>query len=347
MFKFKKQIVVAVLLGSLFLSSSALARELEEGGSIGGGGGAYVCRDAEGNIKKSMLVDLWEGSRVPAKNNLAKPKLRIVRSNIDPKIQFEKAMTKLATVDLELADDVRAQQKVIFENAFPIPSDQQIATPSDLQTTYFPKNCDPEGMMFFNADSNTLSFDESIFYALETKTDVAAAWAHEAIYKVFRESMGQTTSKPTRKLVACLFAEDDCLPRTITNPPKQGYVSFRCLGQGLDVTVDSTHKENFESLTDNSLGTLKVTIHSMPGKNLRSPLSYTTRLLGGKMQTEPENRNGALSEYGYTPYMDVHLALSDERKLQILDWYRSINPLTGKQSVGHVNPAVNCEPIQK
>ena len=188
---------------------------LAEGGINGGGGGAYVCRNPKGKILESRLVDLWEAENTPFQWPHKTGKLHITYTNkVSAEEQFSAAMKKLATADASLAKEVEEEKNAIFANKNSLDPSISISLPDDLKAGYFPSGCPAEGMMFFNGDSNQLDIKDEIFDKLKTKTDIAAAWAHEAIYKIFREKANHTTSRLTRRLVACLFSDDlECVKK--------------------------------------------------------------------------------------------------------------------------------------
>lgn len=208
------------------------------GGLSDGGGGAYVCRRANGKILYSMLVDLWESENVAYKWSFGAGKLKIKYDNeTPPEQQFEYALVKLATLDEGMAEIIRQEWAKIHSNINDLSEEVSIALPQDLKAGYFPTGCPPEGMMYFNGTTDQLDVRRDIFSSLKSKTDVAAAWMHEAAYKVLRDSryygVGDSSSIP-RHLVACLFsASNDCLvpdKSFITPEPPFGAPKFRCKG---------------------------------------------------------------------------------------------------------------------
>jgi hypothetical protein len=118
------------------------------------------------------------------------------------------------------ATEVQRMQTT-FNNLSP---DVSLALPSDLQTEYFPTGCPPGGMMRFNG--YTLDVMGNVFSKLSTYTDTAAAYLHEALYKIFRDTHQVTTSIEVRRLVACLFS-DPCVDQMMVSIPTDRPV-FKC-----------------------------------------------------------------------------------------------------------------------
>lgn len=214
---------------------SVISTFAADGTKDGGGGGAYVCRNADGAILKSMLADLWEAEKTPFRWPNHKGKLHVSKSNEDAKQQFQKALSKLASADPKFAAMVGSEMEKIWAGLEIMPEDVSIAVPDDLKVGYFPTGCAPEGMMFYNDEADKLHIREDIFQKLETQTDVAAAWMHEAVYKILREKALHQTSKYARRLVACLFsANTDCLAAKQAEIPTDR-VAYQCTGETFEL----------------------------------------------------------------------------------------------------------------
>lgn len=213
----KKLITTCSVVGLLLASSFVFAQRM--GTKDGGGGGAYVCRNAKGEVTKTMLVDLWESANDsydwPNDNS---DTLTIIKSNRPATDQFNDAMSKLASVDPELTEAVIVAKVNIFDNpqnpVQDLKPNIKINIPDDLKGALkSPEDCTIEGMMFYKGGRKPhLEVNRQYFNKLETQTDVAASWAHESVYKVLRDRMDHQSSEPSRRLVACLFAQEkDCL----------------------------------------------------------------------------------------------------------------------------------------
>lgn len=223
-------------LGLALMSTTCLTANA--GGQDGGGGGAYVCRNADGSIREAKLVDLWESAHTKIEWSHKVGSLKIPLTNeksVDE--QFNRAMEKLARVDSILADVVKKEAKKIEEGKEFVDDEIAIALPDDLKVGYFPKGCAAEGMMYYDGESKNLNIREDIFKAMKTNTEIAAARAHEAIYKVLREKFKQSTSKNTRRLVACLFSEEEgCLKPAFTAAP-MGQRAYTCSNEEMEVDI--------------------------------------------------------------------------------------------------------------
>jgi hypothetical protein len=224
---------------ALFSVASAFA-----GTKDGGGGGAYVCLSPDGSIRYSLMADLWEAANTPFKWPHKTGKLKIVLSNEPAEAQFKKAMERIASLDLDLAEKIIAERDQLFANRNPLsPEDIALTVPDDLKLKYYPPGCEPKGMMFYNAESEQLDIREDIFATLKTQTDVAAAWAHEAIYKVFRDTTGNgfhSDSKLVRRLVGCIFSEEpECLGKR-KEIPNDGRAVFECKGKNYQFLIYPT-----------------------------------------------------------------------------------------------------------
>lgn len=233
-----------LILVSLLLLSTPFAHA-DDGGINGGGGGAYVCRNADGSVRSAKWIDLWE-----TEHNFARKRkpIYVRRSNRDPELQFADAVKKLRLYDPEMADAVVEAKAYIFDNKDSdhrprdLLEDEAINLPEDLKTEFYPTGCPPTGVLLYHDFNDYLSRDSQIFDKLETKTDVAAAWMHEALYKIARRA-GMKSSRNVRRIVGCLFAErtDVCWPREqplpANDPMSKPKLAFHCLGDGVDLLV--------------------------------------------------------------------------------------------------------------
>lgn len=257
----------------LLLSSLSAEAQMRRGTKDGGGGGAYVC-EYGGKIIKTMFVDLFESAEDEYEWADGKvKKLKIIRTDLDPEIQFENAMQRLSLVNKELAAQVRKEKNEIFRSVEYAPDNVGLPKPLDLETGVFPiltlvdpkkkekikVDCKPSGMMFYQYGK--LIVKKPIMDKLETKTDLAAAWAHEAIYKVFRDrsSVSDGGSMRARRLVGCLFSgqhdknnlpniyDDACLRNSAAVPKDRLVLS--CSDANNEIILFPTDK-NVKSVAD-------------------------------------------------------------------------------------------------
>jgi len=166
------------VLGVLGYGLCALA-----GSATSGGGGAYVCRDGSGQIKSAQLVDLWESQNIPFEWSSAGATTIDVsldnQTSVDQ--QITKAMGRLARLDSGLATQVGIDLKAIQGAVRPLPDGVSLTIPNDLKVDYFPTGCPPERNDEIQQLDVRLGCPRDIFSKLATKTDVAAAFMHEAI----------------------------------------------------------------------------------------------------------------------------------------------------------------------
>lgn len=229
MFSFKSNLLTKLLAAVALMSAfSAYA-----GTKDGGGGGAYVCRNADGTIRKSMLADLWEAQNTVYRWPHKTGKITISKNGQAPVDQLPRAFEKLEKADPALAADVRAEWKKIWADLDLVPAEISINVPDDLKNAYFPTGCPAEGMMYYDGESDRLNIRQDIFDALESETDKAAAYMHEALYKVMRDQGGHEDSRRSRRLVACLFSDEDCLHKGSEEVPADR-IAMECAGKVYD-----------------------------------------------------------------------------------------------------------------
>lgn len=193
--------IVITILFSFLISPLCFAT----GGVDAGGGGAFVCRNADGSVRDSELLDLWEANVVR--------KWPISRSNESVDAQIEKALTRLASIDPTFATYISAEVREIQASYEVLPSNIAVAPPTDALNGYMKPGCPLEGMMYFDGDLNRMRLSGNIFDNLLSNTDKAASFLHEAIYKHYRDSFMDSDSRHSRKLVGCLFSSAECMKK--------------------------------------------------------------------------------------------------------------------------------------
>jgi hypothetical protein len=330
---------------------SPFAQAQNEGGINGGGGGAYVCRNPDGSIRSSRLIDLWETERNAKRFGVP---LHIERSDRDPELQFADAIKKLAAFDPDFADAVAAEKKKIFDinKPVPLPSDEEISLPKDLETVYSPKGCKPTGMMYFHDGKGFLQVDEEIFAALETKTDVAAAWAHESIYWVLRNAAGEKTSKNTRFLVGCLFAKEKCLRRNNgTRKLSPGQLAYHCSRDQVDVFLypSEAEEDGAKGAPMGNGSVFRAEVRKMDGLGFRESL----HVLYGKVGETPNPKESLGLERAYGPlqplgpFASIRLDVKRAGGKIILEKYGYWNHFIsdGRQVVDVTADPIECKPV--
>ncbi len=224
------KIKIMPLLCGLLASHSALGGsvpEISAGTKDGGGGGVYLCRDSAGQVQKALLADLWEATETPFRWPHKRGAILLNRTQEAAQIQYARALAKLASADPVLAAEVEKERKAIWGNVNFLREEMMISVPDDLKVGYYPRGCPVEGLMYYNNESDQLDLKLDLFGKLETATDVAAAWMHEALYKILRDQGYHDTSKYARRLNACLFSQDpDCLAEKVEIPTDR--VRYEC-----------------------------------------------------------------------------------------------------------------------
>jgi hypothetical protein len=187
------------------------------GGSDGGGGGAMLCYEKDGKtIKSSEILDLWEAKERPHLWEKPAPyayKLNIPYSNEPVRAQIKRAMDKLKRLDPYLWKKVQADLEYVMnpQNQEKLPRKQTIELPSDAFNIYSEEGCEVKGMMYFDGETQKLSYKPEAFAKSKSNTARAAAFTHEAIWKTLREmDMNLGDSTPARRINACLYATNDC-----------------------------------------------------------------------------------------------------------------------------------------
>lgn len=216
----------------LLLALSLPALVGADGGDSGGGRGGSVFVGKVKGKTVARMADLLEAEIAPFNwpHSSKDGTIRIKRTNKVPaEAQFSDAIKRLALVDREFAEAVAEAKESIFAKRNPVKPGVEIQ-PDDSGTVYSPNGMKLKGMMYVNPDTGMLDVREELFSILETQTDIAAAWLHEAIYKVLRGTTGTLTSKTTRRLVGCLFADgqDRACLATNTYPIRKSALSYEC-----------------------------------------------------------------------------------------------------------------------
>jgi hypothetical protein len=229
------------ILATILLLSGLQAQAIcPSGPSTSGGGGAFVCRDSNGQVTSSELLDLWEAK------NLLNWKVEYSKDPVDA--QIKKALSRLASVNSHIASEVEKELVKIRSEAFYLPATIALNAPLDANHLYTKPGCPLEGMLYYDGNrmpSAGLVVDNTIFKKLLTTTDVAASWIHEAYYKVYRDMINPGTmaafglkkdSVSSRKMTGCLFSTGFPCLKDLSQEmqPASGASVFKCSTQDLD-----------------------------------------------------------------------------------------------------------------
>lgn len=188
---------------ALGLGFSALSCWNATAGVIsGGGGGAFVCRDGANQVVAVELVDLFEAEA----NGITIH----YDDGVPVAAQVAAAIQKLSPIYPAFAEQVQKEWTIVQARQAGGP-DVVVDTPTDVDKHYSKRGCSLEGMMYFDDVRGNLIINTSLFQLQKTKTDFAASYLHEAIYKAMRDESlpGAVDSTLTRRIVGCLVSDQD------------------------------------------------------------------------------------------------------------------------------------------
>jgi hypothetical protein len=190
------------ILGSLLIGP-AFAKAT--GGSVVNGGGGLVCPDGV------HLFDLFEAT-IPGEHS--EDGLKIIDSTDDVEAQVRVQIAKLErAVGPRFMERVLNAYKKSKQEAVDVPNGISIAPPTDVNNEFVKTGCDRQiqGVASYNDSKNRLNIDRKLYDRM-SKTDQAALWVHEAIYKVLRELTPTQDSRLTRKIIGYLFSNAQVYP---------------------------------------------------------------------------------------------------------------------------------------
>ena len=169
------------------------------GGESSSGGGAMVCRDAQGNITSAELLDLWE-------IQFREDKAQVVRTDEDMETQLENAVLRVkGGYGSKAESELRKVLGEVRSSILEVKPGIELSPPTDALNTFNQVGCKLEGVALFNDRKNRLYINPSILNAMP-RTDQAALLVHEAIYLIRRRFLQETNSIPTRDYVGRLFS---------------------------------------------------------------------------------------------------------------------------------------------
>lgn len=184
----------SALLLTMLLSHQVMAR-----GEKGHGGGAFVCRNANGGIISAELVDFYEGK---TEYNLA-----IKQSPSEIEDQVNRAVMKYMSATggnnefLQSVQDVQAIMNIA--------SNAVLENTNDFNLRVAPKTCVGGKITFEQlanyTDDGKLTVDQEIYDTL-SNTAKAGLIIHEASYLLARKWHDSLSSREARRLTAYLFS---------------------------------------------------------------------------------------------------------------------------------------------
>ncbi|HVK61126.1 MAG TPA: hypothetical protein VM432_06230 [Bdellovibrionales bacterium] len=234
----KFQFLCGLLLIGPALPSAAFAA----GGVDGGGGGSITCTipDADsgqvirtvengevvyryvrtGQVYQSLMtngrdfqfLDLWEAETGFGPFFLNQIDIPYNEDSVDT--QVDRAMKRLVEVLPELGKKSEIALAHIRKNILPLPDGVVVDEPRDTRIRFKPKECKVVGFALYSDEDDNLAIDPSM-KKLVTKTDFAALFIHEAIYKVLRNEQNEQDSWRTRRIVAFLFSNEKLDPKIL------------------------------------------------------------------------------------------------------------------------------------
>lgn len=180
----------------LFFSSIGFGGEVSSGG-----GHAIVCRNANGKILKSQVLDLFEAE-------FRGQILRKPVGNLELEfLRYSKEIFRLTGQGPAKDSDILSRlHKDLQKLYYFLPPGVRLKVVQDIgKTVPKPKDCEFEQVAVYRDDQNRIDINSEIWNSLSS-LDQVALMAHENIYQEYRTS-GDHTSENSRLLVGRLFAE--------------------------------------------------------------------------------------------------------------------------------------------
>lgn len=196
-----------ILFTMLFFAFGTMARSNEKfntGGSVGNGGGAWVCRNADETLQWAKLVDFYEATNefdldisIDNQNNPDQQVKNILNKTKSININFYYAVKKALLI-------IKPKIKFISGSNLAVIDDALFRIAPSASTC---KNGNVNYEQLANyTDYDRILVDQEIFNSL-TKSEQAGLFLHEAIYKLERERQEAKNSVQTRLIVGYLFSQ--------------------------------------------------------------------------------------------------------------------------------------------
>lgn len=208
---------VAVLSGSVGALSSATA--FANGGMEGGGGKTVVCRNPDGSIRSTEVLDLYEGRTVyqmPYQESPDDWKSQVIRI-------FQTSGLPMGGVSSQLFRIYDFYLNAIDHLTF-LPDGTSLKPINDSLEAVVPDGCALEQTVNYQND-NLILVNGQIWKAL-SETQKAALLIHESTYRQLR-GFGETDSRRARHFTAFIVSGhkiDD------TSSPSEGWLGGYCGG---------------------------------------------------------------------------------------------------------------------
>lgn len=174
---------------------------VKAGQEVGNGGYSVVCRDKNMKITEAHILDLFEAENIGLTIRYTKDEVEVQLKNLIDKLDENSGVGFEISKQLKL---VKQKAKFIKKKTVGMP------LTSDAFPKLKQKGCEYEQLATYytNNDENFLLIDSEIYDAI-SKTDRAALWMHEVLYKMNREFNNATDSLKTRELVGHLVSDQD------------------------------------------------------------------------------------------------------------------------------------------
>ena len=202
---------VLAIMGALSITTQNLAHA---GRDTGNGGVGIVCRNPRGNILSVEMLDIYEGRIQNSLTYAAEPTDTDVRIGMtEPKMISNPSF--LREFQNELA---RVRAGWIF-----LPRGTGLEPTNDAFPVINRRGCAFEQVANYT-DEGQIYVDRELFSQMDSLNQ-AALYLHEAIYKLARNQVQETTSIRTRRIVAHLLARNGDsaviaeLMRQLSTPP--------------------------------------------------------------------------------------------------------------------------------
>jgi len=312
--------VAAVL---AFFSSLSIALTVEAGGFNGGGGGAAVCRDRNNKIRRAYLIDTYERQVWN----------RDIRKSSAPELEQLKAA--IARIPDEFQRTVVTDYAAtVAGTASFLPPKVAIAPTTDLGLlTLIPDGCVVEPVGVYT--NGGLSISREVYRAL-SKTDRAAFFLHEAIYKLARDTADAQDSQWTRFVVGMLFAKEQV--GVSINSAFWDYIMFNKAAW----KVDDWHIKNRLALAHSRSGTKSFTARVFPigdgtkkfKATLNSDVYPDFYKDSAEVSTEPQDLTLDLKKYRVAMSLELKVEFDDEQPMPMhVEFYDSDGAKTGQMDV--------------
>jgi len=168
------------------------------GGKEGHGGGSVQCTTANPPRKSTFLYDLYEGDK--------RYKMKIIRSNRPYQDQATDKLNALLAAEPNIFSSVPNYVYNLMNTFRSLERGSHLKEVNDVFPQIWTDNCAFKQLANFTEPADLL-VDQVLFEDLESETDRAALFVHEAVYKIRRDLYRDKDSTNARKIIAALFSD--------------------------------------------------------------------------------------------------------------------------------------------